>query len=91
MADGENSTTRTLEDTRDEYLAKWEIGILATIFSLTMFGNCLVLAALYIRRYRGRRRKLTRMYFFMMHLSIADLLNALLNVLPQFAWDVTFR
>lgn len=31
------------------------------------------------------------MYFFILHLSIADLITAFLSVLPQFAWDITFR
>ncbi|EFN76375.1 Vasopressin V1a receptor [Harpegnathos saltator] len=31
------------------------------------------------------------MYFFILHLSIADLLTGLLDVLPQLAWDITFR
>lgn len=31
------------------------------------------------------------MYFFIMHLSIADLLDGLLNMLPQLVWDITFR
>ncbi|XP_043273572.1 vasopressin V1a receptor-like isoform X2 [Venturia canescens] len=82
-----------MEDSRDEYLARWEIGLLAVIFLITIIGNFLVLFSLYLRHcHRGRgRKKLTRMYFFIMNLSIADLLNALLNVLPQLAWDVTFR
>ena len=28
---------------------------------------------------------------FIMHLSIADLLVAFFNVLPQMAWDITYR
>lgn len=31
------------------------------------------------------------MYFFILHLSIADLLTAFLSVLPQLSWDITFR
>jgi len=31
------------------------------------------------------------MYRLMLHLSAADLLVALLNILPQLAWDVTYR
>ncbi|XP_046813520.1 cephalotocin receptor 1-like [Vespa crabro] len=78
------------EDDRDEYLAKWEIILLTTIFIITVFGNSLVLFSIYLRRYRARK-KLTRMYFFIMNLSIADLLTGLLDVLPQLAWDITFR
>ncbi|KAL2718232.1 vasopressin V1a receptor-like isoform X1 [Vespula squamosa] len=78
------------EDGRDEYLAKWEIALLTTILFVTIFGNSLVLFSIYLRRYRARK-KLNRMYFFIMYLSIADLLTGLLDVLPQLAWDITFR
>ncbi|XP_034942504.1 vasopressin V1a receptor-like isoform X2 [Chelonus insularis] len=86
-----NENTTTVEDFRDETLALWEIIILSVIFFITITGNCLIFLALYLRRYRGRQRKLTRMFFFIMHLSIADLITGLFNVLPQLAWDITFR
>lgn len=78
------------EDTRDEYLARWEIAVLTSMFLVTLLGNVLILLALYARR-RYQRRKFTRIYFFILHLSVADLLTDLLNVLPQLAWDITFR
>ena len=31
--------------------------------------------------------KLNRMYFFLMHLSVADLITGFFNVLPQLAWE----
>lgn len=30
-------------------------------------------------------------YFFMLHLSLADFLVAIFNILPQLAWDITYR
>lgn len=81
---------QTPDNTRDEYLARWEIAILTSIFLITLIGNTLILFALYVRR-RYQRRKFTRMYFFILHLSVADLLTGLLDVLPQLAWDITFR
>ena len=36
------------------------------------------------------RGKVTRMYFFILHLSIADLLTALCTLLPEFVWTFTF-
>lgn len=81
---------QTPVDARDEDLARWEIAVLTSIFLITLVGNGLVLLALYARR-RYQRRKFTRMYFFILHLSIADLLTGLLDVLPQLAWDITFR
>ena len=90
-----NSTEPTAseqpQDWRDEQLAVWEIGVLALIFLVTLVGNGIVLLAIYLRRYKGRRQRLTRMHFFVMHLSIADLVTGLLNVLPQLLWDITFR
>ncbi|XP_014226557.1 oxytocin receptor-like [Trichogramma pretiosum] len=79
------------EDERDNDLVKVELLVLSLIFLVTLMGNSLVLFAIYLRRCRGRRQRLTRMHFFVMHLSIADLITGLLNVLPQLAWDITFR
>lgn len=85
-----SSSEPPLDDARDEYLARWEIAVLTSIFLVTIIGNVLVLLALYARRHY-QRRKFTRMYFFILHLSVADLLTGLLDVLPQLAWDITFR
>lgn len=85
----ENGTL--INDTRDEELAKWEIGILTCFFIIIIIGNSLVLFSIYLKRHYGQRKKLTRMHFFIMNLSVADLLTAVLNVLPQMAWKITFR
>nr|QVX19926.1 inotocin receptor [Lethrus apterus] len=76
---------------RDENLAKIEIATLAVIFLVTILGNAMVLLALWTRRRYAGRKKLSRMYFFILHLSIADLITAFLSVLPQLAWDITYR
>ncbi|XP_012272252.1 vasopressin V1b receptor [Orussus abietinus] len=81
------TTTNPVEDFRDSDLARWEIFTLAAILLAILLENSLVLLALYLRG----RRKLSRIQFFILHLSIADLLTGLLNVLPQLAWDITFR
>lgn len=85
------SAATSPEDWRDEDLAVWEIVVLALILTVTLMGNALVLFAIYLRRCRGRRQRLTRMHFFVMHLSIADLITGLLYVLPQLVWKITFR
>ncbi|XP_059472909.1 oxytocin receptor-like [Neocloeon triangulifer] len=72
--------------TRDEQLARVEIATLAFIFAVTVVGNSLILAAILFRR-----AKISRMYFYIMHLSIADLVTAFFNVLPQLAWELTYR
>ena len=81
----DNSSTPFV-DTRDEGLAKVEIAVQAVIFLFAIFGNVLVLVAL-----RYRKKKTSRWHWFIMHLSIADLLVAVGNILPQLAWDITFR
>lgn len=76
---------------RDENLAKIEISILAVLFFVTVLGNGIVLLALWTRRRHAGRKKLSRMYFFILHLSTADLITATLSILPQLGWDITHR
>jgi arginine vasopressin receptor 1A len=71
---------------RDEILARFEMATLILIFITATVGNSSVLIALF---YRGA--KLTRMYFYILHLSIADLVTAFFNVIPQLAWEITYR
>lgn len=73
---------------RDEKLAAFEIGTLSVIFILAVFSNLFMLIAIWRQR---RNRPISRMYFFMMHLSFADLLVAIFNILPQLAWEITYR
>lgn len=87
-------TATEVEDfanTRDENLAKVEVATLAVIFFVTVLGNTTVLLALWTRRRHYGRKKLSRMYFFILHLSVADLITAFLSVLPQLAWEITYR
>ena len=35
--------------------------------------------------------QVTRMYFFIFHLSLADLVVAFFNIFPQMVWDITWR
>lgn len=91
IAIGSSTSTYELEPERDEYLAKIEVATLAIILLVTLLGNGTVLLALWTRRRYGGRKKLSRMYFFILHLSVADLITAFLSVLPQLAWEITFR
>ncbi|XP_044307955.1 oxytocin receptor [Varanus komodoensis] len=72
--------------TRDEDIAKVEVAVLCLIFFLALTGNLCVLLAVHTTRHKH-----SRMYFFMKHLSIADLVVAIFQVLPQLIWDITFR
>ncbi|KAM4794885.1 vasopressin V1b receptor [Rhinophrynus dorsalis] len=73
-------------DPRDENLAKVEVALLGTILAVTTLGNLGVLFAIY-----RRRKKMTRMHLFIVHLAITDLAVALFQILPQMIWDITFR
>ncbi|XP_068516237.1 vasopressin V1b receptor [Anas acuta] len=76
----------TLLHSRDEELAKAEVGVLATILVVATVGNTGVLLALY-----RLRRKMSRMHLFVLHLGLSDLGVALFQVLPQMIWEVTYR
>jgi len=65
---------------RDEALVTAEIGVQMTIFLLAVGGNALVLGMLVAL---SRRKELGRMYTMIGHLSCADLLVAIFNLLPQ--------
>ncbi len=68
----------TTDIIRDENLALIEVATLGTLFVLIVFGNCCVLLALALRRL-----KMTRMYYYLLHLCISDLITGFFTVLPQ--------
>lgn len=76
----------TVLHTRDEELAKAEVGVLGTILAVATVGNVGVLLAMY-----RLRRKMSRMHLFILHLGLTDLAVALFQVLPQLLWKVTYR
>ena len=80
------NTTEAPHAARNENLAKAEVGVLAAIMFFAIFGNCIVLLVLFLRK-----KKLSRMNLLIVHLSIADLFVALFEVLPQLVWDITYR
>lgn len=71
---------------RNEEVAKLEIRVLSLVFVAAVLGNASVLLAMY-----RTRRKPSRMHLFMKHLSLADLVVAFFQVLPQLFWEITFR
>ncbi|XP_077516225.1 oxytocin receptor-like [Amblyomma americanum] len=83
---GELVNATTWPSSRDESLAQVELSVLALIFTFTVAGNGCVLAAL-----AARRSKMTRMYYFLLHLCVSDLTTAFFTVLPQLGWDATYR
>uniref|UniRef100_A0A3Q4AUI9 G-protein coupled receptors family 1 profile domain-containing protein n=1 Tax=Mola mola TaxID=94237 RepID=A0A3Q4AUI9_MOLML len=71
---------------RNEEVAKIEMAVLSLSFLAAVVGNVSVLVAM-----QRTRRKPSRMHLFMRHLSLADLVVAFFQVLPQLCWEVTFR
>ncbi|XP_061583272.1 oxytocin receptor b isoform X2 [Cololabis saira] len=71
---------------RNEEVAKVEVTVLVLVLLLALTGNLCVLWAI-----RTTKHGHSRMYYFMKHLSIADLVVAIFQVLPQLIWDITFR
>lgn len=71
---------------RNEEVAKIEITVLSLAFLAAVVGNLAVLLAMY-----KTRRKPSRMHLFIKHLSLADLVVAFFQVLPQLCWEITFR
>ncbi|XP_063164771.1 mesotocin receptor-like [Candoia aspera] len=69
---------------RDEQLAKIETAVLGIIFVAASVGNCVLILVLW-----RRRMNLTRIYVFLLHLGIADLMVAFFQVLPQLFWKIT--
>ncbi|XP_042225470.1 oxytocin receptor-like [Homarus americanus] len=72
---------------RDESLASVEVTVLALLLVLILVSNSLVLAALIRSSFM---RPMSRTYFFMMHICLADLMVGLFNVLSQLAWELTY-
>lgn len=91
MMEDPGNDTGTLENSsdpfgRNEEVAKIEITVLSVTFVVAVVGNLSVLLAMYMSR-----RKPLRMHLFMKHLSLADLVVAFFQVLPQLCWEITFR
>ncbi|XP_014025361.2 arg8-vasotocin receptor [Salmo salar] len=71
---------------RNEEVAKIEITVLSITFVVAVIGNVSVLLAMF-----NTKKKKSRMHLFIRHLSIADLVVAFFQVLPQLCWKITFR
>ncbi|XP_077453416.1 arginine vasopressin receptor 1Aa isoform X1 [Stigmatopora argus] len=71
---------------RDEDVAQMEILVLSVTFVVAVVGNVSVLLAMH-----NTKRKMSRMHLFIRHLSLADLVVAFFQVLPQLCWDITYR
>ncbi|CAL8402418.1 unnamed protein product [Arctogadus glacialis] len=84
LTESRNKTWNPLK--RNEEVAKVEVTVLFLVLLLAVVGNLCVLLGIHTSKHRA-----SRMYYFMKHLSIADLVVAFFQVLPQLIWDITFR
>lgn len=73
---------------RNSSLAVVEVVVLVLILVVAVIGNVFVLIALWRH---SVFQPMSRCYLFMLHLSLADLMVALLNIFPQLVWDITYR
>uniref|UniRef100_A0A3Q3VS77 G-protein coupled receptors family 1 profile domain-containing protein n=1 Tax=Mola mola TaxID=94237 RepID=A0A3Q3VS77_MOLML len=71
---------------RNEEVAQIEIMVLSITFVVAVIGNASVLLAMH-----NTKKKISRMHLFIKHLSLADLVVAFFQVLPQLCWEITFR
>lgn len=69
---------------RNMYLAQVEIALLSVMFTVAVIGNALALIALVVRR-----RQLSRMHYFIVHLCISDLVVAFFHIFPQLLLEIT--
>ncbi|CAB1417894.1 unnamed protein product [Pleuronectes platessa] len=86
LPNGTSGWNQTNPLKRNEEVAKVEVTVLALVLLLALAGNLCVLLAIHTTKHSQ-----SRMYYFMKHLSIADLVVAIFQVLPQLIWDITFR
>ncbi|NP_001243561.1 oxytocin receptor isoform X1 [Oryzias latipes] len=86
LGNGTGALNQTNPLKRNEEVAKVEVTVLALVLFLALAGNLCVLLAIHTTKHSQ-----SRMYYFMKHLSIADLVVAIFQVLPQLIWDITFR
>lgn len=86
VVNGTTGLNQTNPLKRNEEVAKVEVTVLALVLFLALAGNLCVLVAIHTTKHNQ-----SRMYYFMKHLSIADLVVAIFQALPQLIWDITFR
>ena len=87
-AGSDGVVVETEQDNRNVALAVVEVVVLALILVVAVIGNVFVLIALWRH---SVFQPMSRCYLFMLHLSFADLMVAILNIFPQLVWDITYR
>ena len=78
------SELETVEDVENNQF-NTKLYVLASIIVLTLVGNSLILILVISKR----ESTMTRVHYFMLHLSVADVITAFLTLLPEFIWTLT--
>ncbi|XP_003745071.1 oxytocin receptor-like [Galendromus occidentalis] len=84
-----NSSAGNFGDARDETIAHVRITVLCFCLLFTLGGNLFVF--LLVTRNRPKSVHQLHIYHFMVHLSLADMLVGVFNILPQIVWEIYFR
>lgn len=63
-----------------------EICILSLVFCATVIGNILLISFLMVSRCKNNKFQISRISFYIIHLSVADLIVAFVSILPQILW-----
>lgn len=67
-----------------------QIGVLLLIFFVALIGNSVVILILMMNKFANNHFKLSRISFYIAHLSFADIVVALFSIFPQI-FEITFR
>jgi hypothetical protein len=84
-----NHTYLSFDDLIDKKLLKIEVLIMTSVFVLAFAGNLIVIFTILLRSCHKTgfsKNKLTRMNFYILHLSIADVYVSLGNILTMLMW-----
>ncbi|XP_028968964.1 mesotocin receptor-like [Galendromus occidentalis] len=73
----------------EQWVSNVKCGTLLSILIVTLCSNIFVLWVVFVRNRVREKQPLSRVQLFIVNLSLADILVALLNILPQLAWDLT--
>lgn len=92
---GVNSTNQSNDQVTSAKPEQWvpsvKCGTLLSIFVVTLCSNIFVLWVVFVRNRVRKKQPLSRVQLFIVNLSVADILVALLNILPQLIWDLAGR
>lgn len=89
-----NSSSSEQVPLNNQLLTQIEVSLLSILFILTFAGNLIVILIILLYRNIAPKRSrwfklnknISRMSFYIIHLSIADLNVAFMSILPQLIW-----